>query len=250
MEKWQEPSTVVIWLTVIILVVVVMALSIITFISLYFKRMMLADKKLTATKLEYQKKLSMNGIKILERERRRISLDLHDNLINKLNVSVLMLGTSQIDDLKDTLQNCILEARNLSHEMQPPLLNELSLSELLEEMLEPIKPVYEITYRVFGDEMMVANDEKLQVVRITQEALNNIMKHSKANKLFIYLRFGVKGLCILIRDNGVGFEPTKSVEGLGLQNISLRVQILQGRYKFKSFPGRGTTLLVVFNYEK
>ena len=80
--------------------------------------------------------------------------------------------------------------------------------------------------------------------RIVQECVNNVIKHSGANKLDLSVLRDDEGLQINVQDNGKGFNPQRADEGIGLKNIRSRVQFLKGEVEFDSAVGRGTSVSI------
>ena len=87
--------------------------------------------------------------------------------------------------------------------------------------------------------------------RIAQEALNNALKHAKANEIILNLTGTMSRITMEIMDNGVGFKPEEAVEGggLGLDGIIERAGLLNGELTLDSWPGRGTTIRIEVPYE-
>jgi signal transduction histidine kinase len=107
----------------------------------------------------------------------------------------------------------------------------LPVSFEVDEALPPLPDVYNIT-----------------LYRVLQEALNNIIKHAQANKVWVDLSMEEDGLVTLtIQDNGIGFEPEKSPSsGMGLTSMNERVSIAGGKLTINSLPKRGTILSAQF----
>ncbi|TSE03532.1 MULTISPECIES: sensor histidine kinase [Aquimarina] len=244
MEKWQEPETLILWLSISLLVITSFALAIIVFTRLYFKRILKSKALLIETKLEHQKVLTHISIEILERERSRIALELHDALINKLNVILLIFSSRDLEKhFENSIVECISLTRQLSHNLKPPFIEELSLYELLKSLFLPLKSSYQVGYTLlrYNTNITLLSEQKLHLLRVVQEIINNIIKHAQATEIYFYLRISNTTTALKISDNGVGFDTLK-IQGLGLQNIELRLQILNGVYKFKSNQ-KGTTFI-------
>ncbi len=91
------------------------------------------------------------------------------------------------------------------------------------------------------------NDKfKLNVFRIVQEQLNNILKHAKATEVTISLSQNKKSIILSISDNGVGFDTVKKQKGIGVANIKSRSASYNGTADFVSQPGQGCVLTVTF----
>jgi signal transduction histidine kinase len=95
-------------------------------------------------------------------------------------------------------------------------------------------------------------DEKIQlnIFRIVQEQLNNILKHAKATKATIHLTRNANEIILLISDNGQGFDILKERKGIGLISITHRAELYNGKVMIVSNPGKGVQLKVILPYPK
>lgn len=91
---------------------------------------------------------------------------------------------------------------------------------------------------------MFNEDIKFNVYRIVQEALHNIIKHSKAKNITLSVYYKSENLIITIEDDGVGFDVKKLTKGVGLNNIRSRVSKLKGYFTLDSKIGVGATLKI------
>ena len=85
---------------------------------------------------------------------------------------------------------------------------------------------------------------EISLYRVVQEIISNVLKHARATVVEVNLTRNHDSLNILIEDNGIGFDPSKSTGGLGLKSIESRVESLNGTIVFDSAPGRGTTVSI------
>ncbi len=249
MAEWQDPQTFAIGLTIIFILVTALIISIIIFTKGYIKRIKQEQTKLTEIKIKYQKNLLKDSVLVQERERNRIAADLHDNLISKLHILKLShhakKPASQIDEM---LTNSIEIARRISHDLSPPLIEETSLIELIYEITNSIQGSINIVFSKNNiTDFEIPVEFKLQILRIIQEVIQNILKHAKATKIDINLRITKKNLAISVQDDGIGFDTSKRAKGLGTKNIELRTQLLKGTYRFKSEINKGTLFLLFIN---
>ncbi|MEM7372597.1 MAG: tetratricopeptide repeat protein [Bacteroidota bacterium] len=186
-----------------------------------------------------------------EEERKRIAKDLHDGIVQQLGG--LKLGLQKVlADHRDTeakkmihiLDDSTQELRALSHQMMPRALSKLGLIPALQDLLENSLTHTGITYRfeIFGMEEAERFTEGIEIslYRIVQELINNVIKHSDANEVAIQFLKSTHHLALIVEDNGKGFkeEPIKS--GIGLMNISSRLDTIDGQVNFESSPEGGT----------
>lgn len=243
MAEWQDPENFAIGLFVVLLFVIFLVTSIVVLTRIYLKRMIQEQEHMARTRIEHQQSMMWNSLLVQEKERERIASDLHDELISRLTVLMYAIQTnnSQVKPV-EVLQDSIKIAREITHDLCPPLLEQTSLPELIENFISPLARAFSIDYfSGIKPSGAIKNEIKLQLLRIVQEIINNILKHSKASKITIRLRFTQTSIALMIHDNGIGFDTSRQAQGLGLKNIELRSQLLNGTCRFKSKPNWGTT---------
>jgi len=195
-----------------------------------------------------------NTIQAQEKERKRIAQDLHDEVGVMLSVVKLNVGRieKKIADAKPRqmasetklyLDDVVNQVRRISRDLMPHSLEKLGLSFALEEMVNWINKSEQIKieFSKQGEPFRLDKKIELGVFRIVQELINNALKHSKASKIIIKVRYAEKYLALSVTDNGLGFDIAKlENSGLGLKNLKSRSGLMGGEYKMRSFPGKGT----------
>lgn len=247
MDSWQDPRTIALWISIIAFFVVILVLAIVFFVKMNFQKVIEAEQTKAKLKLDHQKELLESSIRIQERERSRIATDLHDALIGKLS-AILMINQTEsgIPELNKLLSESIGTARQISHDLRPPLIDYSSLSELIQASLNPWKRTLSIEYyKDIRVECSLPSEVKIHLIRILQEVMNNIIKHSGAKNVKVHLRQTSKWVVLIVRDDGKGFDVSKKSAGLGLQNIEIRMKHIEGVYKIKSRPNYGTTFFFI-----
>lgn len=247
MEKWLDPKTIAVWILVVLAVIALLAVSFVKLVRLNFKRMVENKLRESRLQLEYQQHLLESGIAVQEQERTRIAADLHDSIIGKLTVLRLKNQSEynfmQIDSL---LGETIDEARRISHDLSPPMLEFVELDELLEELLAPWQKHLQIGFHNNIDgNAFIHQNLKIQIARIIQELIVNIHKHSGASNVNVNIKVNDSWLALVVADNGNGFNIQEAKKGIGLKNIELRMLYLKGSYKIKSGSKGSTTIIVV-----
>lgn len=196
-----------------------------------------------------------------EDERKRIAKDLHDGTVQTLTglkmrlqraLSRMTLPEADKADLTETikiLDEASAEVRNISHQMMPRVLSESGLIPALADMLDKSLGSTDIRYE-FEHHRMDSKRFKEQVeislFRIAQELINNIIKHSGAKAVSVQLMYVKEQLVLVIEDDGNGFAPTSSINknGIGLMNISSRVEALHGKLDYSPGNGQGTVATI------
>ena len=247
MEKWQDPKVIALWIAIALVLVFTILFFVVKIMHAGYKRMTEANLREARMQLEHQKKLLETNLQAQEKERMRIASDLHDSLIGKLTVirmkSQVGLPATEIDVL---LGEGIAEARRISHDLTPPLLEHTPLQELIADLLNPWGEKLKIDY--FSDvrfEETLPAETKIQLVRILQELITNINKHANATEVKVHLRRTANCITLSVKDNGRGFDTSVLKKGLGLNSLELRMQYLNAKYKVDSTIGKGTTTLLV-----
>jgi two-component system, NarL family, sensor histidine kinase UhpB len=218
-------------------------------------------------KLEQERKRKQNEITAAvinaqEKEKEQLSKELHDNINQILTVTKLMVEHGLANKMNQEevlslnlyhLTTAINEIRKLSQSLMPPSLNDTTLNESLNQMIQNYNALdlFKINYiNELNQEDLIDGPLKLTIFRIIQEQLNNIVKHSGANKVELIIKPEDNELFITIIDNGRGFDVSAGNGGLGLKNIKSRSNLYNGRINIVSEINVGTKLEVVFPIKK
>lgn len=190
-------------------------------------------------------------------ERNRIAMELHDGIVNSIfttrfNLMQLESGASdKKQELVEELQKAENEIRRVSHDLTQNLLFEdETLPEILAHLIEGQQNEFDTKFDLSVDKYIdwsaISSDAKIHVYRIIQEALQNTNKYSKAERCCVFLLKTGDKTTIRVWDNGIGFNPEKVKQGIGLKNIKERAKALNGALKITSSPDKGTTIEIVF----
>jgi len=131
--------------------------------------------------------------------------------------------------------------------LHPAILDNLGLEPALESLVAEMnsKRQMEIRFNVSGTERKLPIDINLALFRITQEALNNVWKHSRAREAAVDLEYRPNKTLLSITDNGIGFGPSAHNKGgLGLTSMRERANLIGARLRLESTTGQGTKVLV------
>ncbi len=199
-----------------------------------------------------------------ERERRRMAQELHDGIVSrlsiiKMNFSALSLqyqsrqDASDLMDVVDQLEQSILELRTTSHNLLPKVLQQAGLSESVRIYCEKTQSIssLNIEFQLLGALPPLTDDFQLNVYRIIQELINNILKHSNATHALIQFQVRGQYLSITIDDNGSIHHPADGQAnhpGIGMQNLQDRVHFLHGSMEIER--GKGTSVYLEFDLKK
>lgn len=184
-------------------------------------------------------------------ERQRLMQDMHDGVGSGLISSLAMVekGDAQASHLADVLRDCVEELRLVIHSLEP-VAHDLttllaSLRERIGKRLEAsgIRLVWQM------DDIptlaWLEAPQALQILRIVQESLANVMKHACATE--VIMRAGLEDgipeyVRVCIRDNGKGFDAVADSTGRGIRNIRARAEKLGGKISIEAAPGKGCAL--------
>lgn len=197
-----------------------------------------------------------------EGERKRIAQDLHDRLGSMLSMVKLHFKSVE-DNIQSIRENNIAmynkannlldeacdEVRKIAHDLTSGVLNKFGLVPALNNLKESIEATGRLNIEIlnFGfDENRLEYNIEINIYRILQELISNILKHSKASDVNIQLLKKEARLNIVVEDNGIGFDVdrAKMQRGLGLKNIESRVDSLNGELNIDSGKGVGTTVTI------
>lgn len=193
----------------------------------------------------HQKERMLAYIEGVEKERVRIAGELHDDIGSRLANLRRMTGAPQAE-LEKQIEIISTGVRDLSHQLSPPAYQLKGLSHILRELVVDVQATTTIKfdlqlYDIPDDlpEVMVVH-----LFRITQEAINNTLKHSGAKQADIQLFGYEKEIVLSYEDDGHGFDPNTLTRGIGLKNLKVRVESMHGTLELTSTPGDGMQMMV------
>jgi two-component system NarL family sensor kinase len=197
-----------------------------------------------------------------ESERGRIASELHDSLGSILSATKHQLESiddkvdkiigqgEQVKKANTLLLQAVDEVRRISHNMSSEVLENFGLVAALTELTDGVKTARGLKVNVltvgFEEELRLDTRVELVCYRVTQELLQNTIKHAKASKISVQLHHQESSISIIVKDDGVGFdwEQVKKKGGIGLRNIENRVHYLKGTCEFKTSPSNGTIVIL------
>jgi signal transduction histidine kinase len=248
---------------VLIGVLMLLLMGVALLLFFFFSRKKIVEKELEKKSLEvnHQKEIIQSIIITQEKERKRIAQDLHDDISSKLNVINLNANLLKDGDLTpeeySIVNNGILEAtdktlesaRKIAHNLLPPILEEFGFKDAVEELADSFNNSRKINidYTINYPKKLLIPQNELHLFRITQELINNSVRHGKANNSSIDIAYKGKELIFSYKDNGIGFNADNmdNKKGLGMKNIESRVSLLNGKYSIGSEIGNGFKILIV-----
>jgi len=198
-----------------------------------------------------------------EDERRRIARELHDQLGQQMTALRLTLETlktlsgeraevrMQVEALQDLARQLDQDIAFRVWELRPAVLEGLGVAAALTEYAGNWSKRFGIRAELHmnrpPDDGRLTSEMKTTVYRFAQEALNNIVKHARANRVDIVLEQTPECVSLIVEDNGIGFDPSEAqtaVEGLGLIGMRERAALAGADFQIESAPGNGTTVIL------
>jgi len=199
-----------------------------------------------------------------ENERKLVAQEIHDSISGDLAAIKMSLeeklskmkgdppeDTISLEKIISMIEDTIQETRRISARLRPSMLDELGLFPTVDwfcREFEKYYPEIRVVCRLEVEEDDVAEQLKVVVYRILQEAMNNVAKHSEADRVHIRIVKSGNELKLNVQDNGCGFDfeiissDPNPMSGYGLSNMRDRAEICGGKLEITSKPGAGTTI--------
>jgi two-component system NarL family sensor kinase len=229
-----------------------LAIAIILFMVMYQKRMIAEQLKRQQLEADLQQRMMQAELVSQENERRRLAADLHDSIGGML--SAIRVGIStiskqvadpNIEQTKQMLDDTISSVRRISRDLMPSTLERFGLSQAIQEMCERFSSTTKLPIHFHEHGILNGLDKtkELMLFRITQELINNSIKHAQASQLDISIEAADK-LKIIAEDDGVGFNIDEQLisgkKGLGLFSIQNRASLLGATLEYDRERKKGT----------
>ena len=206
--------------------------------------------------LERSHQLEQEIINISERERLTIGRDLHDSLGQHLvaigyaadalkrDLGKGLLAIDTAHKIADSIHDAVVRARDIARGLSPVDQDEGGLESALEAFTQRVSRLTGIQCRFHADGMLQAceNSRAIHIFRIAQEATNNALKHAQPNKIDIHFEIKNDGLILSIRDDGKGFQPNETSNGMGLNIMQYRANTIGGTLDIKPAAPHGTVV--------
>jgi len=205
-------------------------------------------------------RLSARMVRQHEEERRRLSMELHDQTAQVWAAVKMQLGMirettqpterAKLDRVLELVDTGIGSIRDVTTNLRPPLLDDLGLAAALRALVQTFSEQsgLEITFSGPDEVPQVSDDAGLALFRALQEALSNVARHSSATRAEVRLELIGGELSLVVHDNGRGFASTGNAvapsNSVGLTGMRERITALHGSVEVRSAPAHGATLTV------
>lgn len=190
-----------------------------------------------------------------EELKRSLSLELHDDIGQKLIVAGLKLsdpGKYTTNEIQSDLEKIYQRLREISKTLKPTELHNLGLKLSVQSLVQNISTNSKIagSFEFLGEDEKLGSEIESSIFRLIQESLNNIIKHSKASEFSVQIQTDKNKVNIIVSDNGIGIPAEyftlngMNNSGIGLFGMRERVERLGGTLKINSSSGEGTVLII------
>lgn len=250
------------WITVGIsgfIILIIALLLIITRQRTKQKELQLLQSQQKANEEIYDLMLSQKSIEeeARQNEKKRIAIELHDGVMNKLASTRLNLDVLHHKRDAQTIKECLghikeiykieQEIRNISHDLSIDIFkSNNSFKGLIEDFLNTQNKTYTTYFKLEMEDAIkwenISGSIKMNLFRIIQEASHNINKFANAKNAVITFIIDTNNLCLSVTDDGQGFDVESQTEGIGLKNIKQRVESLNGKCIIQSINKHSTSI--------
>ncbi|MGG4494906.1 histidine kinase [Brevibacillus reuszeri] len=197
-----------------------------------------------------------------ERERQRIAGEIHDSINQSLSGLYFHLQYCRdeiehspekvkaiLDKLLSITKDNINELRQIIHDLHPLAIQKFGFVGAVDELVKTcsLQEIMEIRLEIVGQPIRYVPEVEIQLYRVIQECMNNVMKHSRASEAQITMYFEQSQLRILIVDDGGGFEPHQQLrydDAYGIMGMETRIRDIGGSLSIFSRPGKGTKIVI------
>lgn len=208
----------------------------------------------------FEKQILNAIIQTEEKERTRISRDLHDclgPLLSAVKMYSTSLASSPIDDkyqelsskMTDMMDEAIKTVKEISNNLSSHILKNFGLNEALRSFSEKIQANYPVSIEIeFSEQLKITDECQITMYRVLVELMNNTLKYASAKKILIRVGRKNNKIVFIYKDDGIGFDLNKVIKerkGMGLFNINSRIKSLGGYVNIYSLKDSGTTVMIV-----
>lgn len=252
-------------IAVAVVAMLMMAGAIVVFVIFYQKRMIREQMKRQLIEFEYQQKMMQAELESQESERRRLAADLHDSIggmLSAIRVGLISIGRAlpdpkAIQNTKQMLDETITSVRRISRDLLPSTLEKFGFITAIREMCERFHGTSQIPvfFEESGEVPELDKQVQLMVFRITQELLNNAIKHARASRIQVTIQ-KTDTLTVSVVDDGVGLSGTEGkngkafAKGLGLFNIENRARLIGAEVSFEETIPQGTRVTLTLPLQR
>lgn len=254
----------------IIISSVIILLLLFLFFSIFSKHkenIIKSEIEIESIKSKFEKEILYAQLEIQEDTFKKISREIHDNISLGLTLSKLQLSNmlsleefnkNELCNSIDLISKSLVDLNDISKSLDAKQMVAHGLINAMESEIKVIgkSGLFNISMEIVGEPIYLDAETDLILLRIFQEACNNIIKHASANKITIDLIYNNNEMLMKITDNGQGFDiekvrNKKEIRKMsGLKNLETRAQLINAKFEIISFPTVGTTVNIKIPIKK
>lgn len=224
-----------------------MSTFVVAMVFIHRQRQVQNKQKLEQIKSEHEKTLLNIENEIQQETLSYVGRELHDNIGQLLSLAKLYLGSNRPEkqsEGRDTINQVITEVRALSKNLNLDWVESLSIEDFIQQQLQKIESTGYCKTQLDSslDLGELPKDQKLVLIRVIQEILNNAIKHASPDEIDVKIWKEGEQRKIEIKDNGKGFDPSTQSSGSGMFNLKKRMETIGGDISITSSVGKGTLI--------
>lgn len=225
------------------------------------------ERDLAEREVKQQRERTKVIVETQDQVQRAVGRDLHDSvgqdltLLLRMTQRLLRNANDLPPEIKDVLEDMSTSAaraagdvRRISHLLAAADVSSASLTASLAELVRMTQQAMDaavVEYQFYGDVVAAPDSTSRAIYRAVQSLLQNVMRHSDATRVDVQLFSDENELRCTVEDNGRGFDPAIVTRGLGMREVTARMESVGGEVVFDSRPGHGTfvSLSVTFRQQ-
>lgn len=228
---------------------ILMTVFVVGVVFIHRQRQIQYRQNISQLKSEHEKTLLNVENEIQQETLAQIGRELHDNIGQLLSLAKLSLNSVKPEKQaqgKEYINDIIREVRTLSKTLNLDWVESVTLDEFISQQLEKLQSTGYCHTSLQSDHSFqkLTKDQKLVLIRVIQECLNNAIKHAQPDRIDIRITKSSQSRSIEIRDDGVGFDTTQKSKGSGMYNLSKRMETIGGKFYLTSNLGKGTQIIL------
>lgn len=213
-----------------------------------------------------EKRILSAVIQAEENQRQIMSKELHDGLgplLSSVKMSVSALATQPLDERQQeilanadyVINEAVKGLKEISNNLSPHILNNFGVERALNTFVNKLQPMCKtrITVTTNMRDIRFNEDKEIILYRVLCELINNSLKHAAADNLWVDMQWEKGNITVVARDDGKGFDPEETYDGMGLSNMASRISSIKGEFRIESTPvrkgkkGPGTRVFIRIN---
>jgi len=236
-------------------VIIIFIAGLLLFVNQLKNRRLLHEKEKADIEKQHKLDILNDQLRTQKQTMQFIGNEIHDSVAQKLTLATLYTRkleyenkapeiTGKLVDINAIINDSLDELRNLSRTLSNETVQDKELQELLNTECKKINATEDCRSELEYDyKLPMGFIVKSALLRVIQEFIQNSLKHAACDCIQIKVKEQANGLSVILADNGKGFNVNDPVQnGIGLNNMKRRIQLIGGTFNLQSNPGAGTTL--------